>query len=225
MLVRFLGHSSFLVSSTKGSTVVLDPFGSNIPYTFPQVQADVVVISHEHRDHNAFHRVTGTPVVVKRTTDFIIEHEIPVKRTGETLTFSGIPCFHDNVNGRRHGPNTMWHWWMEGIHMVHLGDLGHLLSDPQIKLLDKVHVLFLPVGGGSVLTPTEAALVVNQLNPHMVFPMHFKTSAIEFHGLASDPLESFLTRMDNVEELHSMAYEFELARLPYRTKIMVLDFE
>ncbi len=225
MLVRYLGHSSFLVQSAKGSIVVLDPYASNIPYQFPEVQADIVVCSHEHRDHSASWRVSGSPMVIKRTADFIVEHEIPIKRTGETLTFGGMPTFHDNANGKRYGPNTVWHWYMDGIHLAHLGDLGHLLTDQQIAMLGKTHVLFLPVGGGTVLTPTEAALVINQLNPNMVFPMHFKTSAIEFHNLASEPVEAFLGRMDNVEETHSMAYEFELARLPYRTKIVVLDYQ
>src|SRR5438552_532821 len=127
MLVRYLGHSSFYVKSRKGTEIILDPYGSNVRLNFPALSADLVLISHEHADHNAHWRVNGNPLVLKRTANFPVEHEIPVKRTGETLTFYGLPTFHDRFSGRRRGPNTIFHWYMEGVHFVHLGDLGHLL--------------------------------------------------------------------------------------------------
>ena len=225
MMVRYLGHSSFLLQSLKTTTVVTDPYATNLPYQFPNINADVVVISHEHRDHNAAWRVNGPPTVIKRTSDFQVEFELPIKRTNETLVLTGLPTFHDKFSGRRHGPNTIWHWYMDGIHLVHLGDLGHMLTDQQVAMIGRVDVLFLPVGGQCVLEPTEAALVINQLSPHLVFPMHYKTPGIQFHGLASEPLESFLGRMDNIEHVGSMAVELDLARLPFRTQIMVLNYE
>ncbi|MBM3463895.1 MAG: MBL fold metallo-hydrolase [Armatimonadetes bacterium] len=225
MVVRYLGHSCFFISSNKGTSLITDPYGSNLRYEFPTLAADIVTVSHEHRDHNADWRISGTPNVVKRTANFPVEHEIPVKRTGERLTFYGLPSFHDKFSGRRRGPNTIWHWYMDGIHFVHLGDLGHLLNDQQLAALEKVDVLFLPVGGHCVLEPTEAALVLNQLTPALVFPMHYKTPCIEGMDLATEPLESFLTRMDNVDRASTMAVDLDLARLPSRTRIVVLNYE
>ena len=225
MVVRYLGHSSFLVSSTKGTTIVLDPYGNHIPYNFPQLDADVVVISHEHRDHNADYRINGKPMVVKRTHDFQCEQEVAVQRTGEILTFHGIPTYHDNFQGRRRGPNTVWHWFWEGVHFCHLGDLGHLLTDPQLKAIGKVDVLFIPVGGKICLNPTEASLVINQLSPRLVFPMHFQTPALESHGLAEHPVTDFAEKMSSVEDAATMAVEVELARLPLQTKVVLLRHE
>ena len=225
MVVRYLGHSSFWISSTKGTSVVVDPYGSHIPYNFPPLEADVVVVSHEHRDHNADFRVNGKPMLVKRTHDFICEQEMTVARTGEVLTFHGIPTFHDNFQGRRRGPNTVWHWYWEGIHFCHLGDLGHLLTDQQVKIIGKVDVLFVPVGGKITLNPTEATLVINQLTPKVVFPMHYLTPQIESHGLAEFPLSEFTSKMSTVEDAASMACDIELARLPSQTKVMLLKYD
>ena len=86
-------------------------------------------------------------------------------------------------------------------------------------------VLFLPVGGKSTLGPAEAGLVINQLNPNLVFPMHFLTPGIEDLGLCDSPLDAFLSRMSRVDDQASMAYEVDLARLPMQTKIVLLKYE
>ena len=86
-------------------------------------------------------------------------------------------------------------------------------------------VLFLPVGGKTTLGPAEAGLVINQLNPNLVFPMHYLTPGLEDFGLCDSPLEAFLSRMTRVEDQASMAYEVDLARLPMQTKIVLLKYE
>ncbi|MDQ7822748.1 MAG: MBL fold metallo-hydrolase [Candidatus Eremiobacteraeota bacterium] len=223
MVVRYLGHSCFYVSSTKGTAIIIDPYGTSLPYNFPDLSADIVVMSHEHNDHNAGWRVQGTPIVIKRTSDFIVEFETPVQRTGEMVTFKGIPTHHDKFSGRRKGPNTIYLWFMEGLKLCHLGDLGHMLTDQQLKMVGDIDVLFCPVGGGTVLDPTEAVLVINQINPKIVFPMHYKTPEAEFMSLVKEPIEAFTSRFEKVEFLHAVATNVELGRLPASTKVMVLD--
>ena len=222
MNVRYLGHASFRVASTKGTVVVLDPYGTHIPYEFPPLDADVVVISHEHRDHNADFRVNGNPMIIKRTHDFQCENELTIPRTGETLTFHGIPTHHDNYQGRKRGPNTVWHWFWEGVHFAHFGDIGHLLSDEELQTLGKVDVVFIPVGGKETMEPSQAALLVNQLNPRIVFPMHYKTDELGEGPLCEYPLSAFVDKMGNVEDAATTAVEVELARLPANTKVVCL---
>jgi len=224
MLVRYLGHSCFLLNSAKGTQILIDPFAESLPYKFPNINADIVIVTHEHKDHNAVWRVGGTPRIVKRTSEFIVEHEFPIPRTGELLVFKGIPTYHDKFSGRRKGPNTIVTWFMEGLGICHLGDLGHTLTDQQLKLIGDCDVLFLPVGGGSVLDPTEAVLVMNQLNPKLVFPMHYQTPESEHLSLAKEPLEAFTSRVETVEHMHTMATNVELGRIPIRTKVLVLDY-
>jgi L-ascorbate metabolism protein UlaG (beta-lactamase superfamily) len=225
MVVRYLGHSCFFLNSSKGTSILVDPYGTSVPYKFPaNITADVVIVTHEHRDHNATIRVGGDPRVVKRTSDFIVEHELPINRTGELLVFKGMPTHHDKFSGRRKGPNTIWTWIMEGLGICHLGDLGHTLTEKEIQMLGQIDVLFLPVGGGTVLDPTEAVLVMNQLNPKVIFPMHFLTPETQYMALAKESLEAFTSRVENVEHLHSMATNVEIGRLPVRSTVIILDY-
>jgi L-ascorbate metabolism protein UlaG (beta-lactamase superfamily) len=225
MIVRYLGHSSFFVSSRNSTSVIIDPYGTYLGYQFPLIQSDVVVVSHEHKDHNADWRVTGNPIVIKRTCDFPVEHELPVKRTGETLTFKGIPTFHDDASGRKRGPNTVFIWEMNNIRVCHLGDLGHLLTPQQLKDIGRVDILFLPVGGKITLGSSSAALLVNQLSPRLIFPMHFKTRQIDGLGLAEEEIDSFTGRMSSVDVISSLAYEVTNERLKSNNRVILLDYQ
>ena len=116
----------------------------------------------------------GNPVVVKRTTNFPVEHEIPIKRTKEKLIFQGIPTFHDKFLGRRRGPNTSWVWHMEGVRYCFIGDIGHLLSEQQLALFGgDCDVLFLPVGGLTTVDPDRGGASVNQPITEARFPDAF----------------------------------------------------
>ncbi|HBM97165.1 TPA: MBL fold metallo-hydrolase [bacterium UBP9_UBA11836] len=225
MFIRYLGHSSFYIRSSKGTAVVLDPYSSNIPYQFPSIDADIVVMSHEHRDHNASYRVGGNPMLVKPTSPYLMENELNVVRTQERLTFYGVPTYHDNFNGRRRGPNTVWHFYWEGIHFVHLGDLGHILTDTQVGQISKADVLFIPVGGNTTLGPAEAGLVINQLQPNIVLPMHYKTDKIANLSMCSNTLDDFVVRMDRVEDMASMSMDISQESLPVETTVALLRYE
>ncbi len=221
--VRFLGHSSFYISSAKGTSIVIDPYGTGIPYTFPMISADVVLQTHEHADHNAAWRVNGNPAIVKRTNDFIAEFELPIKRTIETLTFQAIPSYHDRFIGKKKGPNTIFLWYMDGIKFCHLGDLGHILGDREIDLLGEVDVLFCPVGGGITLSSTDAVLVVSQLKARIVFPMHFKTKETEFIPWLEEPVENFIEKVGGAEYMYSLATTLEAEKLPDKRVVKILE--
>ncbi|MCR4783438.1 MAG: MBL fold metallo-hydrolase [bacterium] len=225
MLVRYLGHSCFYIKTAKKTSIILDPYADLVPYQFPSIDADVVVMSHEHRDHNAAYRVGGNPDIIKPTSSYAMENELNIARTKEHLTFYGVPTKHDNYNGRRRGPNTVWHFYLEGVHFVHLGDLGHILTDAQIGQIGKADVLFLPIGGNYTIGPAEAGLVVNQLQPNIVLPMHFKTDKIAALGFCSNTLDEFLLRADKVEDMGSMTIDVAQETLPAKTTVMILRYE
>ncbi len=224
MFIRYLGHSSFYLCTHKGTKIICDPYSEYIPYAFPSLEADVVVMSHEHRDHNAAYRVKGNPMIVKRTAPYPMEHELTLKRTGEKIVFYGLPTNHDNFNGRRRGPNTVWHFFIEGVHFVHLGDLGHILTEEQMVAIGKADVLFIPVGGKTTLTPAEAGLVINQLCPNVVLPMHYHTPEIANKELTESTLDDFLVRMRDVDDQASMAYELTQESLPEGPRVIVLKY-
>ena len=129
MKIIYYGHSCFKIETEAGS-VVFDPYGDgSVPGYGPvHLNADMVLCSHEHRDHGNRDAVT----LSGRETDIKIET---------------ISTFHDKVKGLKRGPNTIHIITAEGMRAAHLGDLGCKLSTSQIEKLKSVDVLMIPIGG------------------------------------------------------------------------------
>ena len=88
------------------------------------------------------------------------------------------------------GRNGIWVIEMDGLHIVHLGDLGHMLTDEQLKEIGPVDVLMIPVGGIYTLNGTDAKKVIEQLKPkRYIIPMHYGIPKV-FEDLL--PLDEFL---------------------------------
>ena len=65
MKIKWLGHSSFLLEESTGTSIVTDPYdGEYVGIPYPKVRADIVTISHGHKDHNAACAVEGNPRVI-----------------------------------------------------------------------------------------------------------------------------------------------------------------
>lgn len=152
MRVEWYGQSSF--SLTDGSrTVFVDPFGDMTPmlergrrWDYPaiaDVTADLLLVTHEHLDHNGVEAVGGDPVTLRSSAGRL---ESPI---GEVL---GIVSEHDEVAGTERGANTLFVFNLAGRRVAHLGDLGQrALRDEQMTALGTVDLLFVPVGGGPTI--------------------------------------------------------------------------
>ena len=178
MKIQWLGHSSFLIE-TNGIKILTDPFDNSIGYTtiFPNV--DIVLVSHEHFDHNAVGNVPSYKQVIKGN----------VEKEFEGIKIKGIAGYHDNRKGLLRGKITMFKIQSENISLLHLSDLGALLTDEQLKEIGKIDIVMVPVGGKYTIEPEEAWEVIKQLNPKIVIPMHYKTPFLTLDIL---PLDNFL---------------------------------
>ena len=177
MELRYYGHSMFGLTS-GGKTIVIDPFNDDIGFPKPAVAPDAVVISHEHFDHNNMGLVQGNPKVVRGLAQEGKTWATLDDKVG-SVHITGVPTYHDAEAGAARGKNTVTIFELEGMRAVHLGDLGHLLTDEQVKAIGKVDVLMIPVGGHYTIGPAEADKVIAQLKPRVVIPMHFKTKVNE----------------------------------------------
>jgi L-ascorbate metabolism protein UlaG (beta-lactamase superfamily) len=198
MHARWFGQSAFLLEGAEG-TVMIDPFGSldalrgRVQFDYPAIDgvtADLVLVTHDHADHNAVEVVDGDPVVVRAAGT----HATPI---GEVV---GVAGEHDAAAGTQRGPNTLFAFWLDGLRVAHLGDHGQReLRTEQREALGDIDVLFLPVGGGPTIDAAGAAEIVEQLAPRWVVPMHYRTDAVDFLA----PAEPFLERFETVTQIDS----------------------
>lgn len=215
MEIQYLGHACFRLKGKK-TVVVTDPYGDSVGVAMPETTADIVTVSHDHADHNNTAKVKKT----SRREPFIIsapgEYEV-----AETFIF-GVGGYHDAVEGKERGQNTIYSIVVDGLRVVHLGDLGQILTDSQLGEIGDADVLFVPVGGVYTLGVKEAMEVVKQLEPSVVVPMHFLVPG-ENEGLGLQyTLEDFLTEAGvNPEPVETLTVLRE--KLPEEREVIVLQ--
>ena len=200
MRVRWYGQSAFLL--TAESSVFIDPFGDmgdalaarGLTFAYPRIEgvrADLLLVTHEHRDHNAVEAIDGSPVVLRSTAGRL---DSPV---GEVVA---IASEHDDVAGTARGPNSIFCFSLGGLRVCHLGDLGQAALRPeQATAIGEVDVLIVPVGGGPTLGGEPAAAVVRALAPRLVIPMHYRTPRVSFLEPPDAFLEALGARVERLE--------------------------
>ncbi len=169
MKIVWIGHSSFQIKSD--SILVMDPYSPKIGELPHRLSANVVTVSHQHFDHNYIEGVSGNPQIIDEPGEF----------STKGFEIKGIKTFHDNEGGAKRGENIIFCISTEGLTLCHLGDLGHILTPEQIQEIGSVDILMIPVGGYYTIGANEALQVVHQINPKIVFPMHFmpKNSSLQ----------------------------------------------
>lgn len=187
MEIKYLAHSSFLVK-TKDAKIVMDPFDPKfVGLKFGKQEADIVTISHGHKDHSHTELIEGTPLILTWPGQF--------EKKGVRMW--GISSFHDKVEGKERGENIMYKFESEGISILHCGDLATILTDSQLDEVGDVDILMIPVGGKNSLSADEAILLIKKIEPSIVIPMHYSVPGIALEGLA--PVDDFLKKMGITE--------------------------
>lgn len=216
--IEWFGQSAFEIIGKDGVRIVTDPykpggFDGAIGYKPITVSADVVTISHDHLDHNYAEAIGGNPKVLRN----------PGKQKVQGIQFKGISSFHDKVFGTQRGKNTIFTFTIDGITFCHLGDLGTTLSKAQLQTIGKVNILFIPVGGMYTIDWLDAYKVIDQLNPNIVIPMHYKTDAVKF-PIAE--VKEFLSKggKQPVDETTISKLEITKDKLPKPYKIIVMQY-
>ncbi|HEX4034443.1 MAG TPA: MBL fold metallo-hydrolase [Solirubrobacteraceae bacterium] len=198
MRIEWYGQSAFRLTGAT-QTVVIDPFGDltaatagRLRFEYPPVDAapaDLVLVTHEHADHNAVEAIGGTPVVLRSTAGRL---ESPI---GEIVA---IASEHDTAAGTERGPNTIFVLELDGLRIAHFGDFGQSALRPeQAAAIGSVDVLLIPVGGGPTIGDEAAAAITAQLAPRWVLPMHYRTNRIDF----LEPADAFIARMPQAARL------------------------
>ncbi|MEA2469444.1 MAG: hypothetical protein QOE38_442 [Thermoleophilaceae bacterium] len=205
MQVEWYGQSAFRLTGDR-ATVFIDPFGDvsglasrGIEFNYPAIQgvrADLLLVTHEHMDHNGVEAIGGSPAVLRSTAGTL---ESPV---GEVLA---VASEHDPVAGTQRGPNTIFRFSLDGVSVCHFGDFGQSeLRDEQAAALGSgLDLLFIPVGAGPTIGAEQAASIARQLGARWVVPMHYRTPRVSF----LEPAEAFLELMGSVQRLDAPSFD------------------
>lgn len=213
MRIKWLGHSCFKITSKTGIRILTDPFDDNVGYKIPAVETDIITISHGHYDHNFTDCVKGNFEVLNKVGNFNVK-DIPI---------TGIHTFHDAEQGEKRGNNIVYVFQIDGMKLCHLGDLGHELSPSQLEMIGKVDILLIPVGGVYTINFEEAIKVVQQLNPHIVIPMHYKTVAVKFN---IEGLDNFTPSFEDIERPSSQVLEINKENINFdNPRLYILKYE
>jgi L-ascorbate metabolism protein UlaG (beta-lactamase superfamily) len=199
--ITWYGQSAFALHASEAD-VFIDPFGAMthapVRWEYPpitDVSADVLLITHEHPDHNAVELIKGAPHIVRSLSGTF---DTPA---GAVV---GVAGEHDMAAGTERGHVSMFVLELDGLRLVHLSDLGqNQLRPEQVAGIGRPDVLFVPVGGGSTLGAIQAKAVARQVDAGCVVPMHYRTALIDF----LEPVDEFLTLFDHVEMLQSPTFD------------------
>ncbi|MCA9307940.1 MAG: MBL fold metallo-hydrolase [Patescibacteria group bacterium] len=194
MELTYLAHSCFKLS-TKNLNIIIDPYEpTETGYKLPKQGADVVLVTHEHFDHNYIEGVSDYRLLINSPGEYEVGG----------VFVQGFASFHDDVQGELRGKNTMYLIDIEGVNVLHLGDLGHLLDKETVEKLPDIDVLLVPVGGTYTIDAKLASKVVADLAPTVVVPMHYQTQSPTKLSSELAPLSKFLEEMGAEQEYEQL---------------------
>jgi L-ascorbate metabolism protein UlaG (beta-lactamase superfamily) len=207
MRVEWHGQSAFTLTGAEAK-VFIDPFGDMGPllaerglrFDYPPIETDgidLLLVTHEHRDHNAVEVIGGEPETLRATAG---KHGS--KAVGEVL---GVASEHDEVAGTERGPNTIFVFELDGLRVAHFGDFGQrTLREEQAAAIGTVDLLLLPVGGGPTIGAAQAGAIVSRLDPRWVVPMHYRTARADF---LPESEEEFVAQMPQTARFEASAFD------------------
>jgi L-ascorbate metabolism protein UlaG (beta-lactamase superfamily) len=210
MELTYIGHSCFHIKGKKVS-LVIDPYNPEmVGYKMPKQNCKILLNSHQHTDHS--HNTQ-------------VNHEILIDKPGEyeidDVYITGIQTAHDDKDGELRGQNIVFSIDIDGINIVHLGDLGHELNEKAVAKLGSVDVLLVPVGGHFTIDSFQASKLISTLEPKIVIPMHFKTEDSKITELAD--VNVFLHEMGEKNPEKADSLKLQSAPSNENIKILILN--
>lgn len=214
MEITWFGHSYFRLRD-RDATVVTDPFDKSLGYELPRIRADIVTVSHDHPHHNYPAGVKGDFKIVNSPGEYEIKS---VFITG-IATYPARRRRKNEANGD-YERNIIFVFQFDGLTVCHLGDLAQVPTQTQVEALSDVDVLMVPVGGGTSLNAAQAAEIISLIEPYIVIPMHYKTSAI---SMKLDKVDKFLKEMGAPRIEPVDVLKVTKSSLPQETQVVVIN--
>jgi len=215
MQINWLGHACFRILWAQNKhepvRIVIDPFSEEIGLKLPPLEAELLLISHNHYDHNNIAKVRGNPFLIQEPGEYEVRD----------VFIQGIDSFHDDSQGKERGKNIIFTIEAEGLNICHLGDLGQKrLTDEQLEKIGNIDILMVPVGGIFTIDGRGAQDIISQIEPRLVIPMHYSLPKLK---IKLDSLDKFLKVMGQKAETQKKL-KIQKKDLPTEeTEIVILE--
>jgi L-ascorbate metabolism protein UlaG (beta-lactamase superfamily) len=215
MKINWYGHAAFHILTDQETRIIIDPYESGafdgaLAYGPIKDKADIVITSHDHADHNYTKDIQGKYTLINKAGTYEIK-DVKIKT---------IPSFHDSSGGKEKGHNLISMIKTDNMVLVHLGDLGHTLDAAMLKDIGKVDILLIPVGGFFTINAAVATKVMNDIQPIITIPMHYKNMKCSF---PIAPVEDFTKNKKNVRLVKQCDLTITKKTLPIEPEIIVLE--
>lgn len=228
--IRWYGQSMFEIKTSDGTRIVTDPHAIDV-FGRKTLEADLVLISHRHTDHMQIGSIENAKKakIIAGFKDLKgdgkkIDWNLIDEKFGKNIQLRSVGTYHDTTFGMERGKNTVFIIEVDGLKIVHLGDLGHLLTDEQVKKIGPVDVLMIPIGGVYTLNGAEAKEVVKQLKPKKyILPMHYGTKVYEDLLPADEFLDE--QKKENIQRLKTNQLMVDSDFNPKEPIIVILHWE
>jgi len=199
MIINWHGQSCFQIIARREKnnqvSIVIDPFDEALGLRVPKLEADILLTTHSHSDHNNVKAVAGQPFLISGPGEYEVKEAY----------IQGIHSWHDEKEGKKLGENTIYTIETEDLKLCHLGDFGQKeLTEEQLEKIGEVDILMIPVGGVFTISAKEATKVMSQIEPKIIIPMHSSTPKLK---LKLDGIDKFL----KVVGIKSIAPESKLS--------------
>jgi len=216
MQIIWHGQSFFeiAIKSTNNveTKIAIDPYGENIGLKLYKIAADILLISHQHSDHNNAKAIIGAPFLINSPGEYEVKD----------VFIRGIAGFHDSTEGKKSGEVIIYKLEIEGLKLCHLSDLGQKeLTPEQLEQIGAVDILMIPVGGTFTIDAKQASQIVAQIEPRVVIPMHYKLPNL---NVQIDGVDKFLKIMGAEKTMPEKKLKITPRLLPLEeTKIIILE--
>jgi L-ascorbate metabolism protein UlaG (beta-lactamase superfamily) len=231
--IEWYGHACFTIAAGSGARIVIDPFDPDkFPYSLPEGPATLAFASHDHSDHNYLGGVDYRVAVKGGQGGAMITDPLKTIPDYDTYTFNEdstsyalriVPSSHDEQGGAKRGHNVISVWEIDGVRIVHMGDLGCALDKKQIEAIGRPDVLMIPVGGYYTIDAEGARAVVKELSPHVVIPMHFRTKALG-DRVPISTADEFLKGWEKVKVMSGSVLHVTPGGLPEGPEVVLLKY-
>lgn len=229
MEITWVGQACFRLRG-RSAFVVTDPFDPKLlSFSLPKLTADIVTVSHEHGDHNNSDAIKSLPALPTQASQVGDMGKVRVlKGPGEYeikgVNIRGVSSWHDDEQGAQRGKNTIFVLEIDGVRVAHLGDLGQTeLTQDQLADIGNVDVLLTPVGGFYTIDARGAALIVAQIEPKVVIPMHYRIGEMgdELAGKLA-PVDDFVRALGLVPK-NMLTCIAKVETLPQEMELVILE--